>query len=69
MAIGDWKIFQNKIVQIIIAVAIPNIGGFLTFLLFANAIAENENRDRLEPSYGPPDYVSVTHEKKILEYV
>lgn len=62
---GEIKLFQNKIVQIIIAIAIPNVGGFLIFALLAKSIEENEGRDRLEPSYGPPDYVSY---EKVMTY-
>ena len=52
-------IFDNKILQIIIAISIPHIGGFLTFGILASRISENESSDQIEPNYAPPGYVSL----------
>jgi hypothetical protein len=54
---GEIKIFENKIVQILIAIAIPNVGNALLFVLLANKIDEIAAQGRVEPSYAPPAYV------------
>lgn len=54
---GEFKVLENKVVQILIAIAIPNVGGVLLFALLANKIDENEAKGQLEPSYAPPGYV------------
>lgn len=51
------NIFENKVVQILIAIAIPNIGNCLLFVLLANKIDEVEAQGRAQPEYAPPGYV------------
>lgn len=55
---GESNIYENKVVQILIAIAIPNIGNCLLFVLLANKIEEIDAQGRIQPSYAPPGYVS-----------
>lgn len=59
---GESKIFENKIVQILIAIAIPNIGNALLFVLLANKIDEIDAQGRAQPPYAPPGYVREKEE-------
>lgn len=56
---GEFKIFQNKIVQLILAILIPLAGGLLMFLLLAEKIQESEDQEKIKVLYAPPDYVSL----------
>jgi len=51
------KPLSYRIVQIFIAILIPNVGGLLMFLLLADKIKENNGKDRIMPIYAPPDWV------------
>lgn len=53
------KIIENKILQIFIAILIPNLCAWIAFAILANKIAENESRDQIEPGYAPPGYVRI----------
>lgn len=53
-------LFDSKIIQLIIAILIPNIGGWISFGILANMIAKNESNGQVEPDYAPPDYVSIS---------
>lgn len=52
------KFFENKIVQVIIAVLIPNLGGAIIFGILGAKFEENEKKYPIEPVYAPPSYVS-----------
>lgn len=54
---SEKKFFENKVVQILIAIAIPNIGNCLLFVLLAHKIDEVEAQGRAMPPYAPPVYV------------
>ena len=53
-----FKPLSYRTVQIFIAVLIPNVGGLLMFVLLADKIKEHDGKDRVEPIYAPPDWVS-----------
>lgn len=53
------KIFENKILQVIIAIIIPNVGGMILFAVLGDKIAENERKYPIEPSYAPPGWVNL----------
>ena len=50
---------KKKIVELVIAILIPNIGGWLMFIILDEKIKEHESKEQLEPSYTPPGWVNV----------
>ncbi|KAL7047097.1 hypothetical protein ACKWTF_002782 [Chironomus riparius] len=53
---GRLKPLSYRIVQIFIAILIPNVGGLMMFLLLTDKIKEHDGKDRIEPFYAPPDW-------------
>lgn len=62
------KIIENKILQIFIAILIPNLCAWIAFAILANKIAENESRDQIEPGYAPPGYVRIYFFNDYFDY-
>lgn len=56
---GRLKPLSYRIVQIFIAILIPNVGGLLMFLLLADKFKEHNGKDRIVPIYAPPDWVCM----------
>lgn len=56
---GSSKICDNKILQIIIAILIPNTGAWLIYALLIKQIEANDAKDQKEPGYAPPGFVSI----------
>lgn len=56
---GALKIFENKILQILIAIAIPNICNISIYASLGKQIEEINALNRPQPSYGPSGLVRI----------
>lgn len=56
---GKFTPLNSPIIQILIAILIPNIGGILMYVLLWEKLREHESKEQLEPIYAPPGWVSI----------